>query len=48
MARIVGPSGIIAVVDDGVAASLVNEGDAEYVKDAPKSAPTKEAPKNKK
>ena len=33
--KIIGPSGVVAVVDDSVASSLVNEGYAEYVKDAP-------------
>lgn len=35
VANIVGPSGVVAVVDDSVASSLVNAGYAEYVKDTP-------------
>lgn len=45
MAKIVGPSGVVVVVDDLIAASLVNEGDAEYVKETP--APKKPKSDNK-
>ena len=35
MAKVVGPSGIVIEIDDLIASSLVNEGDAEYVKETP-------------